>query len=413
MSRKATEVNEKSLNKLKELVLENIDFKLLRSVDCDKLARVISEKTKTLINGISFKRLYGFTKYPFNPSVQTLDILSQFIGYRSWYEFEMSLTDNQPISNRELDILVSFYDFDLINNIEFHDGGIQSMSRKIALRFREDVATFKRATSMLAQKKYAQIFFIEHFPDYDNLCTYYYLLYEDYLKYNAEKTAQLFSHSMLFLKSFYTLNEEDCNYHISKMRSFSIDKDVYPYLIGRYFAYNMLFEFKYGQKDKVFKYYDKYLKIRSLLPKKGKRFLDFPASEYIVAEGLLHIGAYTQCLEVIELAFQEFPLKMEFARKGYYRQMQLLGLIAKKRLVPSFNIDKPLQKINPDNFYFISQKYFSSIYYYAIYLSRNSIDDLQKAKSLASEMGNKYLEKVFILTEKQEGNLLLFAIKTK
>jgi len=390
VSRKATTVNKNNLKELKRLTLENIDFKLLRSVDCDKLGKVVSEKTNTYINGITFKRLYEFTKYPFNPSIQTLDILSQFIGYRNWYEFEMYLNDNQPISSRELDILLSFYDFDLINNIEFHDGGIQSMSRKIALRFREDVATFKRATPLLAQKKFAQIFFIEHFPDYDNLCSYYYLLYEEYLKHNKEETAQLFSHSMLFLKSFLTLNKEDCILHIRKMRGLTIDKNVYPYLIGRYYAYNLLFEFQFGKKEKVYQYYDEYLNLRSQLPKKGKRFLDFPASEYIIAEGLLHVGAYSQCIEVIELAFQEFPLKMEFVRKGYYRQMQLIWLIAKKKLDSSFSISMQINKIDPDNFYFISKKYFTVFYFYAWYLEEGKKEDLKQVQKYSEEMGNTY-----------------------
>src|SRR5690554_971303 len=88
------------------------------------------------------------------------------------------------------------------------------MSRKIALRFREDVTTFKRATTLLAQKKYAQVFFIEHFPDYDNLCKYYYLLYEEYLKYNTENNGKIFGHAMLFIKSFWLENEQDCKHHI-------------------------------------------------------------------------------------------------------------------------------------------------------------------------------------------------------
>src|SRR5690554_8220701 len=67
-------------------------------------------------------------------------------------------------------------------------------------------------------------------------------------------------------------------------------------------------------------------------------------------------------------AAEEFPLKMEFARKGYYRQMQLIGLIAHKKLNPKFDLGAYLAEIDPDGFYFISQKYFSSYYYYAHYL---------------------------------------------
>jgi hypothetical protein len=396
MPRKAIEINQPHLTKLKHLVLEKIDFKLLRSVDCDKLAKVVSEITNTYINGISFKRLYGFTKYPFNPAIQTLDILSQFVGYSNWYEFELSMGNNQPISNSELDILLEFYDFDLINNIEYHDGGIQSMSRKIAMRFREDVSTFKRAIPLIAKKEFAQIFFIEHFPDYDNLCEYYYLLYEEYLQQNKNDSAQLFGLSMLFLKAFWSLDKSDCKKYILETNKIGIAINFHPYLIGRYFACKMLFEFYYGDKKKVNELCDEYFQLRSQLPKEGKHFLDFPASEYIVSEALLHIKAYKKSIEIVELAFREFPLKMEFVRKGYYRQMQLFWLIAKKKLNPNLTIKRELQKINPNNFYFISEKYFSVIYYYALYLESGSREYLQKVKILSIEMGNSYLSEVFL-----------------
>lgn len=397
MARKATKVNKKNLARIKELTQERAGFKLLRSVDCDILAKLVSAHTNTYINGITFKRLYGFTKYPFNPSIQTLDILSEFLGYQSWYEFEMSLSDNQPISNRELDILVSFYDFDFINKIEFHDGGIQSMSRKIALRFREDVASFKRAIPLLAQKKYAQIFFIEHFPDYDNLCNYYYLLYQEYLKHSKENSALLFGHSMLFLKFFLTGNKKKCIYHIAKLRELEMSENIYPYVVGRYFANNILFEYTFGEKEKANKYYAEYLKIRKKLPNKGKRFLDFQASEYIVAESLLQIGEYSKCIEIVNLGFQKFSLRMEFVRKGYYRQLQLLWLISQKKLDETFDMNVLLPKINPDNFYFISQKYFSVIYYYAMYLDSGNTEYLEQAKELSYSMGNKHFSEVFLV----------------
>lgn len=391
MPRTKTIVNKNHLSKLKELVVRKIDFKLLRSVDCDRLAKLISAETDTYINGITFKRLFGFTKYPFNPSVQTLDILSLFVGYRNWYEFGLSFNEYQPISSRELDILLAFYDFDLINNIEFHDGGIQSMSRKIALRFREDVTTFKRAIPLLAKKKYAQIFFIDHFPDYDNLCKYYYLLYEEYLKYSNRATTQLLCNAMLFLKSFWIQDKEGCKTYLSRMNERPIIGDIHPYLIGRYFTCNLIFESHFGRRDKALDFYDEYLQLRKQLPRKGNRFLDFPASEYIIAEGLLQVGMYSKCIELVELAFQDFTLKMEFVHKGYYRQMQLFWAIAKKKLDSNFRIGSILQKINPDNFYFISEKYFRAAYLFAQYLESEDEIFLKEARALTVEIGNTYL----------------------
>lgn len=396
MPRKVTEVNVVHLAKLKNNVLENVDFKLIRSVDCDLLAKVVSEKTNTYVNGITFKRLYGFTKYPFNPSLQTLDILSQFIGYKNWYEYEFSIDEHQPISKSELEILLSFYDFDLINHIEFHDGGIQSMSRKISLRFREDVPAFKRAIPRLAKMNYARLFFIEHFPDYDNLCNYYYLLYEEYLANSKDDKSKLFGSTMLFLKSFWTLDEASCKKYLIGINKIKLETDFHPYLIGRSVACNMLYDFYYGDKEAVNKHYIEYLKIRESIPKDGNHFKDFCASEYIIAECLIHVEGYAQCLELIDLAYQDFSLKMEFVRKGYYRQMQLVGLIAQKKLDPNFEIKINLDKIKTDNFYFISQKYYCTIFHYLKYLQSCDIASLNIARELSNEMGNSYLREVFL-----------------
>lgn len=197
---------------------------------------------------------------------------------------------------------------------------------------------------------------------------------------------------MLFLKSFWTIDELGCKKYVSEINKIKINENFHPYLVGRYFACNLLYEFYYGDKNKIDQIYETYLNFRSQLPKQGKHFLDFPASEYIISEALLQIRAYVKCVELIELAFKEFSLKMEFMRKGYYRQMQLLWLIAHKKLKPNLNIESQLQKVKPENFYFISQKFFSTLYHYA----KGTPQDLEKAKNLVTEMGNIYLSEVFL-----------------
>ncbi len=398
MPRKRTHINPQHLTVLKTKVLEKAGVTLTRSVDCDRLAALVSQKTKTYINGISFKRLYGFTKYPFNPSVQTLDILCRFAGYDGWYQFEQSLYTDHPVSQHEMDILLSFFDFDFINTIEPHSGGIQSMSRKIALRFRQDVAAFKRAIPVLARKKYAQIFFVEHFPDYDNLCRYYYLLYEAYVQCKKTPEAQIFGYAMLFLKAFWQQSEEPCKTYLAEINRRHLSADIHPYVVGRYFACNMLFERYFGNAATIGRLYTDYLHISEKLPCEGSHFLDFPASEYIVAEALLLCGEYQKCVDLLRRAFIRFPVKMEFARKGYYRQMQLLDLMAQKYLSPEFDMMPLLAKINPKGFYFISQKYFSAYYYYAWFLHTKNRRYLQQATAVSKDIGNLFFVNVFFKT---------------
>ena len=392
MPRKATEIIPKHLALLKKQVLNKSGIQLVRSVDCDQLAKEISKQTQTYVNGITFKRLFGYTKYPFNPSIQTLDILSQYIGYKNWYEFEFYLSDKKPISKQELEIYLSFYDLDLVNDVSAHEGAFQSVSRKIALRFREDSNALILHLSELIKKPYAQIFFVEHFPDYDNLCNYYYKVVEEYLEHKKTREAQLYGNCMLFLHSFWLLDKKCCGKYLQQINKIKIDESIHPYVIGRYYACNLLYEAFYKDGKNIEKLYNSYLQLRNLLPKDGKHFYDFPASEYIVSEALLHCKEYQKCQQITDLGFKDYNLKMEFVRKGYYRQMQLFWLISSKKINPKTQIDLQLEKIEPKNFYFISQKYFSVLYHFA----KGKPQDIKVAKKLASEMGNRYFLEVLL-----------------
>jgi hypothetical protein len=395
MARKKTEVNPALLEKLKQTLIENSVSTIKRSVDCDKLAETVSSKTNTYINGISFKRLFGFTKYPFNPSIQTLDIICQFLGFDNWYSFEQYYSVKVMISKKEMGIYISCFDVDSINEVTSHEGAFQSFARKIALRFRDDPITLIRHLPELIKKKQFQVYFVEHFPDYDNLCKYYYQIYESYLIHNKTNTAQLFGNCMLFLKAFWEMEKADCERYLNEINKIKIDNLIHPFVIGRIYACNLLFDSFFNSGNQLTKIYEDYTKLREKLPKDGKHFYDFPASEYIVCEALLHCKQFEKCIAIIDCATKEYTVKMEFVRKGYYRQMHLIWLIASKKLNPNFNIESQLDKIKPENFYFISQKYFTVVMHYA----KGSPEDLEEAEKLSLDMGNKYLIEIFLKTK--------------
>lgn len=392
MARKRTEVNANALEILMQRILEKSNMILTRSIDCDMLADLISRDTSAYISGITFKRLFGFTKYPFNPSSQTLDILCKYIGGVNWNYFEQSCLGANVISKSEFEIFVSFFDLDFINSIEPHEGAFQSVSRKIAVRFREDPDSLIRNLDILMKMDHFQVFFVEHFPDYDNLCKYYFKVYQSYLTYNLKVEAQLFGNCMLFLKSFWLLDERECRKSFELISKVKINAQFHPYLVGRYFACHLLFHTHYGEKELVRQFIDSYMKLRSELPKNGKHFNDFPASEYVVSEALLHCGRFEDSIAIVNRAFAEYKLKMEFVRKGYYRQLQIIHSIACSKLNISINDEHKIKRINPEDFYFISSEYFKVLFFYL----RNSECDREEALGLSRKMGNKYLELVFL-----------------
>ena len=52
--------------------------------DCDSLASHISQACKTQISGSTLRRLFGFVKGVHEPRQYTLDILAEYLGYKSW-----------------------------------------------------------------------------------------------------------------------------------------------------------------------------------------------------------------------------------------------------------------------------------------------------------------------------------------
>lgn len=386
-------VDEKNLSILKESIQKFAHRKLNRAVDCDLIAHTISESTNSLINGITFKRLFGFTKYPYNPSIQTLDILSKFVGFKNWYDFENYHAQFQPINKSEINIYLSFYDIDFYNDILPYEAGLQSFSRKIAHRFREDPKTFIRHLPEFMSKPYFRMYYVEHLPDYDNLCNYSHHVFYAYLKYAETDDALLYGSALKFLYLLWSDDRKGCtDCYIFIMEEIKIDASFHPYLIGRYFAIRLLYNFHFLQasEEELEVIYLEYLELHKDLVKNGKHFQDFPASEYIIVEALFNCKLYKKCIEVIELSYQEFSITMEFIKKGYYRHLQLFWLMAQRKLNKSFEIQVYLNKIEPNNFYFISKKYFTVLFYYANFLSTNDVKYYTLAAQLCKEMNNKY-----------------------
>ena len=71
---------------LKKAVEKKFGFKILNRGDCEKLAVVIQEQVNKTISYNTLRRIYGFAK-PVKTRKDTLNILSNYVGYRSYYHF--------------------------------------------------------------------------------------------------------------------------------------------------------------------------------------------------------------------------------------------------------------------------------------------------------------------------------------
>jgi len=394
MPRIANNIKKNDLSDLKEDVLCKYGKMLNKSVDCDKIAKVVSNKTKSYINGITFKRIYGFTKYPYNPSAQTLDLLSKYVGFENWIEYLSIKNQKSTISEQEISLYKSIYNFDNINDVQNHEGGIQSISRQIIKRIISAPDSFKIVTDSLVGNKWAQIFIFEHFPIYDCLISFYHYAYIQYLENKKSKEAQLFGNSILFLNAFWKFDHVEALKRIKKINETGISHEVHPFVIGRYFASNLYYNYFFTSNN-TNHFVERIIEFENQIKIEPNHFKNFPAFHYIVSEALLHCNYFKETIGIVDIALKKYQFKKEFAKKGYYRQMLMFKADALIELGDKRKAQLIMKKVNPDNFYFISKKYYTTLYHLLQFKINPNQISKDVSKRYIIEMQNSFLNKKY------------------
>ncbi len=85
-------------DKLKERVEQEFGGKVASVKNCQSLSELITERCGARISDSTLRRLWGLLPSPRKPSVHTLDLLSQFVGYKSWGDFCCDFEDKHSIA---------------------------------------------------------------------------------------------------------------------------------------------------------------------------------------------------------------------------------------------------------------------------------------------------------------------------
>ncbi|MEN0056476.1 MAG: hypothetical protein AAGC65_22550, partial [Mucilaginibacter sp.] len=72
---------------LKSYVLANSQLTRIQASDCKVLSALIHAKTNQTVSETTLKRIYGFALSKFKPSLFTIDVLSNYCGYKGWVDF--------------------------------------------------------------------------------------------------------------------------------------------------------------------------------------------------------------------------------------------------------------------------------------------------------------------------------------
>lgn len=258
---------------LKKLTLKNAGFEILGRGDCEVLSQLILEKTDEFISYNTLRRLFGLVAYV-KPSVNTLDSLARFNGYKNYVDF-IKITPSvaywsekeklyQNISGYQLKILDHIANYDFKNEYELDF--VISFCRELIYTKKTDLLKefFQSSFFIKHQFNYSEILhfgnsigqLLVEYPEigadlleYPNFLNFVYCIYVDYNNLNGyygewnqivmENSTELqfiaFAESIHQLKNY--LNGNEVTYENLR----NLDKsEFHPILLGRIYSIKVI-----------------------------------------------------------------------------------------------------------------------------------------------------------------------------
>ncbi len=323
------------------------------------LSKSIEKKCKEYISPKTISRAFSKEK-KHSCSKHTLDIFANYCGYNDVETYsKLYAREEVRITKEEFKILKEIYNYkNYYVSLEYRDPVLMSISKIIVSKLRESTEDYLDLVNEYSDNPVAQNYFIEQSIDYDNLAIHYHKALKTYLQNKHDKEAKIFGNSVLYLNAFLTQNEKQCNHYYRKVISLTLDDNIHPFVIGRYFSTVILHEKIYIKKD-ISHILKEILTIEKTIKKEGRDYMKFPGFHFTICDSLIKCGEYDVAKTLINSAFTNYPDGQKDVDDGYYEAMYLFMAICSHNLNDYKTRDRYYKLCQKIPYNFLSQKYYS------------------------------------------------------
>ncbi|RYY66949.1 MAG: hypothetical protein EOO12_02660 [Chitinophagaceae bacterium] len=232
MARKKNDIDPAALALLLEAVRRSFGSPVTYGADCALLSADIARSTGQVVSTQTLRRLFGFIRSPFAPSVRTLHSLAQYSGYPDWPTFlrERSTFDFVPLeADQESRLYLDFFNIQLQ---EESDMNYHNASRNIALRILLHTPLLHRVAPLLLKTETGRRYFFEKFPYIDGLCGDYRQYLFLYVKQGSTET-RVFGNALLCLGAFLKGDRRAFLQAFTKVADYDWQRAPHPFLAAR------------------------------------------------------------------------------------------------------------------------------------------------------------------------------------
>ena len=337
------------------------------SRDCLLLSNDIFNKISFEIHSNTLRRFFGLIKSAHFQSLTTLDILSKYCGFSSFDEFlklknKKYVTDNKDLyPDSILNYLVSLFRETYIEESE--DKTFRSVVKQTIIFLQRHPEITDRFQRAISKTKNGQDFYFEQFINLDGLNSFYGEGLRYYLIDKQTTEAQIFGHSLLCLKNWLTENNSELQLHYEKVIKLKFNKELHPFLSGRFFATQILYANIANQPTGKILTEAKQVHsaIKNMKLKDKYRF--FPCFEYVICPVLLFTGHAEEALYYVNYRLNNYRHPTTAIEKGFYCSMDLYCALTFLKTGDKQSARRLHNLIIPSDFYFLSKKLDSIIYH--------------------------------------------------
>ncbi len=164
-------------------------------------------------------------------------------------EFKINVTSylfSIAYKNENIEAIRNFYNLDesILNSIDL------AITVGMCLRDKNNIQ--KELILNYAQNIQAQKHLFELFVDIDHLIQGYNYQLSIYNQYANTNESNIFCNSIHLYHSLLTLNKKEAKYHFTKLNKFKYSEDLFPWPIGRYLGYSILYSAFCENQHKIY-----------------------------------------------------------------------------------------------------------------------------------------------------------------
>lgn len=239
MARKRNQVNASILEALKDQVKLRSNLECNSFADMQQLQQEIRKTMDEYLSLQTLNRLFGIIRNDFSPSLNTLNILAQYLQYNSFREF-VELND-KPGLLKKLASFESKFIFSVFSSVDpdnSDDQVLQTVIRNILNITNEDPQIASGLYPAMASIPFGRRFFLERYVNMDSLAKHYGDGLSYYLLYAKSREEQFFAYNLHCLRYFLTDDHELFVRYFTHIYSFTKEEisTYQPDHIGNYLA---------------------------------------------------------------------------------------------------------------------------------------------------------------------------------